>query len=158
MKGRKIQLKSAPAKTAMTRFSWVGSPPSLSSSERMISRPPGISWASERKTILVRTTQLMASMTAAKETPSSIEAASFGVALECSRELIRARMAPPMGTMMTAVAVVETHMVISALGSMRPKTIWLGLVPTARMISRATRRCRFQRCVARPSTMPPRTR
>ena len=177
----------------MTRFSWVVSEPSLSSSARMISRPPGISSTSERKIHLVSTSQLAASMNARERNTNQhpLPEADFDVVVvpeiclhqrhrgladqRCHRadrdrvsdpqqhrsgKLRRdlgvlqrvdqgQECAPPMGTMITAVAVLLTHMVMNALASMRPKTIWLGLVPTARIMRRATRRWRCQRCVAK---------
>ena len=63
-----------------------------------------------------------------------------------------------MGTIMTAVAVLLTHMVMNQLANIKPKTICAGLVPTVSTVSSAKRRCKFQRCVAKPSSTPPKTR
>ena len=60
--------------------------------------------------------------------------------------------------MTTAVAVLETHMDMKPVASMKPKMMRFGLVPTILTTTSASRRCRFQRC--RPSAMrkPPMNR
>ncbi len=60
-----------------------------------------------------------------------------------------------MGTIMTAVAVFETHMVIRPVATMRPSTSLFGVVPTASTVTRAMRRCRFQRWMASARKKPP---
>ena len=64
----------------------------------------------------------------------------------------------PMGSIITAVAVLETHMLRNAVASMNPATIWAGLVPITRTVRRAILRCRFQRCMASASRNPPMNR
>lgn len=63
-----------------------------------------------------------------------------------------------MGSIMTAVAVLDTHMDRKPVASMKPSTSILGLVPTASTVSSAIRRCRFQRCIVRASMNPPMNR
>jgi|GEM_PF-3035820 len=57
----------------------------------------------------------------------------------------------PMGSITTAVAVLDTHMDIKPVASMKPKMMRFGLVPTTLTTISARRRCRFQRC--RPNAM-----
>ena len=64
----------------------------------------------------------------------------------------------PMGSIMTAVAVFETHMDRKPVAIMNPAIICGGLVPISRTVSRAMRRCRFQRCMASASRKPPMNR
>ena len=67
------------------------------------------------------------------------------------------KMETAIGTMITAV-VLDTHAEMNAEAVISPKTICAGLVPTARMVSSATRRCRLDFSVARPRITPPITR
>ena len=63
-----------------------------------------------------------------------------------------------MGSIISAVAVLLTHMLTSADERRKPATMRGGLVPMAPMRVIATRRCRFQRCIASAMTNPPRKR
>ena len=63
-----------------------------------------------------------------------------------------------MGTMITAVAVLDTQAEIIAEATIRPRTICAGRVPTVRMVKSAMRRCRLLFSVARPRITPPITR
>ena len=85
-------------------------------------------------------------------------AENFVPAAWASRERTRVRIEAAIGTMITAVAVLETNAEIRAEAAMRPSTICAGFVPTARMVSSATRRCRLAFSVARPRMTPPITR
>ena len=64
----------------------------------------------------------------------------------------------PMGSIITAVAVLETHMERKPVAIMNPAISADGLEPIMRRVSRATRRCRFQRCIASASMNPPMNR
>ena len=64
----------------------------------------------------------------------------------------------PMGSIMTAVAVLETHMLMNPVAIMNPPISWRGLVPTSNTVASAIRRCRFHRCSARASMNPPMNR
>src|SRR5690606_39656479 len=64
----------------------------------------------------------------------------------------------PMGSIMIAVAVLLTHMLMKAVAIMKPPIWWLGLLPTASNTLSAMRLCRFQRCMASPRTKPPMNR
>ena len=64
----------------------------------------------------------------------------------------------PMGSIMTAVAVLETHMERKPVAIMKPRTSSFGEDPMATSTHSATRRCRFQRCMARASRKPPMNR
>jgi hypothetical protein len=69
-----------------------------------------------------------------------------------------ARTEIPIGSIITVVAVLLTHIDSPAVASMNPPTIRRGRVPTARSVSSATRRCSPHRCIASASTNPPRNR
>ncbi len=62
------------------------------------------------------------------------------------------------GTIIAAVAVFDTHMLMNAVAPMVPATIALGRVPTTRRVRKAIRRSRPQRAMASASTKPPRKR
>ena len=64
----------------------------------------------------------------------------------------------PMGSITTAVAVLETHMDIKPVASMKPRMMRLGEVPTSLTTTRARRRCRFHRCRPRAMRKPPMNR
>ena len=64
----------------------------------------------------------------------------------------------PIGTIITAVAVFETHMLRNAVASMNPPMTRVALVPIARTVSSAMRRCRFHRCMASAIRKPPMNR
>ena len=64
----------------------------------------------------------------------------------------------PIGSIITAVAVLDTHMDRKPVATMNPATIWEGLVPMTFTVSSAMRRCRFHRCMARASRNPPMNR
>ena len=63
-----------------------------------------------------------------------------------------------MGSIITAVAVLETHMDRNPVAIMNPATIAEGLVPMTSRVSSAMRRCRFHRCMARARRNPPMNR
>ena len=65
-------------------------------------------------------------------------------------------MASPIGTIMMAVAVLETHMDRNAAATMKPSTIRDGPPPIIRMILRAIRRCRFHFSMVSAIMKPPR--
>ena len=60
-----------------------------------------------------------------------------------------------MGTIITAVAVLEIHMERKAAASMKPSTIRAGPPPTAWMMPRAMRRWRFHLSIVRAIMKPP---
>ena len=64
----------------------------------------------------------------------------------------------PIGIIITAVAVLETHMDRNPVAIMNPATTPPGLVPMALTVTRAIRRCRFHRCMARARMKPPMNR
>ena len=64
----------------------------------------------------------------------------------------------PMGSIITAVAVFETHMETNPVAIMKPAIIGPGLLPMMDRVMRAIRRCRFQRCMAKAMRKPPRNR
>lgn len=59
---------------------------------------------------------------------------------------------------MTAVAVLETHILRNAVASMKPAITRVALVPIARTVNSAIRRCRFHRCIASAIRNPPMNR
>jgi len=61
----------------------------------------------------------------------------------------------PMGSIMTAVAVLLTHMLRKAVASMKPATSRTGWVPTQRTSWRAMRRWSPHRCTAWAIMKPP---
>jgi hypothetical protein len=63
-----------------------------------------------------------------------------------------------MGSIISAVAVLLTHMLTSADDSRNPATIAGGRVPSRPMSAMATRRCSRQRCIASAIRKPPRKR
>ncbi|MBB5831424.1 putative transcriptional regulator [Brachybacterium aquaticum] len=63
-----------------------------------------------------------------------------------------------MGSIITAVAVLETHMERKPVATMNPSTSREGLEPIFPTIASAMRLCRFQRCMARASMNPPMNR
>ena len=63
-----------------------------------------------------------------------------------------------MGTIMAAVAVLDTQAERPAVASIRPSTICLGWVPKRRSVSSAMRRSRCQRWMPAASRKPPRKR
>ena len=54
-----------------------------------------------------------------------------------------------------AAAVLEIHMLSSAVAAMKPATSRTGEVPTRRTMASPMRVCRPQRCIARPMMKPP---
>lgn len=64
----------------------------------------------------------------------------------------------PIGSIITAVAVFETHMEMNPVAIMGPRISREGLVPMAPTIASAMRLWRFQRCMARASMNPPMNR
>ena len=62
------------------------------------------------------------------------------------------------GTIIAAVAVFETHMLMKAVAPIVPATMALGRVPTSRSVMKAMRRSSPQRAIASASTKPPRNR
>ena len=64
----------------------------------------------------------------------------------------------PIGSIITAVAVFETHMETKPVATMKPRTSRDGLVPIMPTIARAMRLWRFQRCIARARMKPPMNR
>lgn len=61
----------------------------------------------------------------------------------------------PIGSMTTAVAVLDTHMDKKPVASMKPRISCLGEVPTTLTTNSAMRRCKFQRCSANAMRKPP---
>lgn len=64
----------------------------------------------------------------------------------------------PMGSIITAVAVLDTHMEMNPVAIMKPRTRFTVLAPMNFRTPSAMRRCRFQRCMARASMKPPMNR
>ena len=64
----------------------------------------------------------------------------------------------PMGSIMAAVAVLETNMLMMAVASMPPPIMLAGRVPTRRSVTMATRRSSPHRCMERARRNPPRKR
>ena len=62
------------------------------------------------------------------------------------------------GTIIAAVAVFDTHMLMNAVAPMMPATMDAGRVPTSRSVWNAIRRSRPQRWMDSASTKPPRNR
>ena len=62
------------------------------------------------------------------------------------------------GTIIAAVAVFETHMLMKAVAPIVPATIAFGRVPTRRSVMNAMRRSSPQRAMASASTKPPKKR
>ena len=60
-----------------------------------------------------------------------------------------------MGSIITVVAVLLTHMLIKAVASIKPPITATGRVPTARTVSSAILRCSPQRCMASAIIKPP---
>ena len=61
----------------------------------------------------------------------------------------------PTGSIITAVAVLLTHIEIKPVATINPAISRLGLVPISSTIPRAMRMCKFHFCIARASTKPP---
>ena len=61
----------------------------------------------------------------------------------------------PMGSIITVVAVLLTHLDRKPVAIMNPPIIAFGFVPTARMFCSTIRRCRPQRCIASASMNHP---
>src|SRR5699024_7776837 len=91
-------------------------------------------------------------------TPNSSDAANFLPAAFSSMERTRFKIDTAIGTIMTAVAVFDTQAEMKAEAIIKPSTIWDGFVPTSRIVSSATRRCRLDFSVARPRMTPPMTK
>ena len=85
-------------------------------------------------------------MLAAYAIPSISVSAKFDCRA-CSPCLLttRSTIERPIGSIITAVAVLLTHMLIIAVATMKPAIRFTGLVPSARMMLSAMRRCRPQR-------------
>ena len=66
--------------------------------------------------------------------------------------------ASPIGTIITAVAVLAIHMERKAAATMKPRMMREGPPPTAWMMLRAMRLCRFHRCMESAIMKPPRKR
>ena len=64
-------------------------------------------------------------------------------------------MARPMGTIITAVAVLEIHIDRNPAATMKPSTMRAGPPPTWWMMARAMRRCRFHFCMVTAIMKPP---
>ena len=64
----------------------------------------------------------------------------------------------PIGSIITAVAVFDTHMLRNPVAIMNPAITLVDRVPIARTVSRAIRRCRFHRCMAIAMRNPPMNR
>ena len=64
-------------------------------------------------------------------------------------------MANPIGTIITAVAVLEIHIERNAAATMKPSTIRAGPPPTQPMMASAMRRCRFHFCIVNAIMKPP---
>ena len=64
----------------------------------------------------------------------------------------------PMGSIITVVAVLLIHMLRKAVAIMNPPTMRSGRVPTTSTVSKAIRRCRFQRSIASAIINPPMNR
>ena len=62
------------------------------------------------------------------------------------------------GTIIAAVAVFDTHMLMNAVAPMQPATTPPGRVPTSRSVRNAMRRSSPQRWIVSASTKPPRNR
>ena len=62
------------------------------------------------------------------------------------------------GTIIAAVAVLDTQAEISAVETMRPSTMRLGFVPKSEIVRSAMRRSRCQRCTPAAMRKPPRKR
>ena len=63
-----------------------------------------------------------------------------------------------MGSIISAVAVLDTHIDRKAVASIRPSTIRRGCSPTRLSVRRAIRRCRFHFSMAMAIRKPPRNR
>ena len=64
-------------------------------------------------------------------------------------------MASPIGTIITAVAVLDIHIDRNAAAAMKPSTIRAGPPPTIWMMASAMRRCRFHFSMVRAIMKPP---
>ena len=64
----------------------------------------------------------------------------------------------PMGTIISAAAVLLIHSEMNAVATMNPSTMRRGLAPTPETIPSASRRCRFHSSMAAAIHMPPRNR
>jgi hypothetical protein len=64
----------------------------------------------------------------------------------------------PIGSIITAVAVFETHIEMNPVAIMKPAIIGPGLSPMMLSVTSAMRRCRFHRCMASAMRKPPRKR
>lgn len=62
------------------------------------------------------------------------------------------------GSIISAVAVFDTHIEMNPVAIMTPSTIRLGVVPTTRRVSSAIRRCRCHFCIAIAIRNPPMNR
>ena len=83
---------------------------------------------------------------------------NFRVSVAESFATTRVRTETPMGIIITAVAVFDTHMDRKPVAIMNPPTTPPGLVPMARTVTSAILRCRFHRCMARARMNPPMNR
>lgn len=61
----------------------------------------------------------------------------------------------PMGSIMSVVAVFDTHIDRNAVAIIMPSTMRRGCVPTRRRVRRAMRRWRFHFCIAMAMRNPP---
>lgn len=64
----------------------------------------------------------------------------------------------PIGSIITAVAVFETHIDMKPVAIMKPAIIGPGLLPMRLSVKSAMRRWRFHRCIDRAMRNPPRKR
>ena len=64
----------------------------------------------------------------------------------------------PIGSIISAVAVLLTHMLRNAAAIMNPARIAYGCGPILAMMRKARRRCRFHRCMPAAIRNPPRKR
>ena len=85
----------------------------------------------------------------------SMSPTDSGCAASPARLSTCSTMARPIGTIMTAVAVFDTHIDRKAAATMKPRTNRAGPPPTRWMMSRAIRRCRFHFCMVRAIMNPP---
>lgn len=64
----------------------------------------------------------------------------------------------PIGSIISVVAVLLTHMLRNAVATMTPRISWRGLVPMNRITISASRLCRSHFCIASASMKPPMNR
>ncbi len=93
----------------------------------------------------------------ADDCPGSLDASSASAPTPASAPMSRTSTSTdtPMGIIMTAVAVLDTHIDRNPVAIMKPATTIVGLVPMARTVRNAMRRWRFQRCIASATRKPP---